>query len=221
MSISNEELNHARAQAMGAELGARYNVLWTQVVWLNAKWTEFVALYADSPERIDLLNEAAPYFFGQLQYTLWSDMLLHLARLTDSPRSAGKENFTIRGIQTVIRDGTLAADVEQLVNEAVERCEFVKQWRNRWLAHMDLGLALEQPATPLPSANRKSFRAALDAVGRVVQRIHAAYFPDSQLALSTPILGPGGVDALVSCLKHGMEAQADIDAGGKRPEGEP
>ncbi len=173
MSMSREELKHARAQAMGAELGARYNVLWTQVVWLNAKWTEFVALYADSPERIDLLNEAAPYFFGQLQYTLWSDMLLHLARLTDSPRSAGKENFTIRGIQTVIRDGTLAADVEQLVNEAVERCEFVKQWRNRWLAHMDLGLALEQPATPLPSANRKSFRAALDAVGRVVQRSHA------------------------------------------------
>jgi hypothetical protein len=95
--MSSEELKLARTKEMGAELGARYNVLWTQVVWLNAKWTEFVALYADSPERIDLLNEAAPYFLGQLQYTLWSDMVLHLARLTDSPRSAGKENFTFGG----------------------------------------------------------------------------------------------------------------------------
>ena len=82
MSMSSEELKLARAQAMGAELGARYNVLWTQVVWLNAKWTEFVALYADSPERIDLLNEAAPYFFGQQLASGWLKLMI----LRCSPR---------------------------------------------------------------------------------------------------------------------------------------
>jgi AbiU2 len=201
-----DELKQTRVDAMGAELGTRYHALGTELVWLNAKWQEFEALYAHSAARIDLLNEAAAYFFGQLQSTMWDDILLHLARLTDRSKSFGKDNLTIQGLDELITDSALAREVSVLIEEAISSCDFARPWRNRWLAHRDLDLALEQSATPLPPANRKNVRDALSAIGRVLQRIHAAYF-DSEVTFS-PILGAGDANALVSCLQHGVELQA-------------
>ena len=58
--------------AQGQALGEQYSALWQEVAWLHAKWGEYVELFGTKSSRVDLLNEAAPYFFGQLQYTLWS-----------------------------------------------------------------------------------------------------------------------------------------------------
>lgn len=68
-----------------------------EVVWLNVKWQEFEALFADSAERLELLNRVSPHYFWQQQITMWEDVLLALARITDPPQSVGKENLTIQG----------------------------------------------------------------------------------------------------------------------------
>src|SRR5947207_2392821 len=103
------------------------------------------ALYAQGPQRIMLLNQAAPRFFGDLQDMMWRDVLLHLARLTDAPKSAGKRNLTIQALPDLITDESLTAELSVLVADAVQHSDFVEPWRNRRLAHNDVLLKLRQP----------------------------------------------------------------------------
>ncbi|WP_407690639.1 AbiU2 domain-containing protein [Rhodocyclus tenuis] len=70
---------------MGGEIGKVYSALWQEVAWINKKWNQYVELFGTSPERIELLNRAAPSFFRTFQDSLLDDVLLHLARLTDPP----------------------------------------------------------------------------------------------------------------------------------------
>ena len=94
--LSAEQVREKHLRDMGPELGAVYNALDRDVAWLHAKWNQYRQLYARSPERIALLNQVAGHFFGVVQDTLFEDVLLHLARLTDPAKSVGNENLTLK-----------------------------------------------------------------------------------------------------------------------------
>ncbi len=85
-----EESKADHVAAMGVELGEFYSALWHELAWIHSKWAEYVTLFGTTSTRVELLNQAAPRFFRTIQDSLWEDVLLHIARLTDSPRSAGK-----------------------------------------------------------------------------------------------------------------------------------
>jgi hypothetical protein len=85
---TSDEAKIERIAKMGEELGELYDALWQQVAWLYQKWGEYVVLFGTKPSRVELLNLAAPKFFRIVQDTLWKDVLLHIARLTD-PESLG------------------------------------------------------------------------------------------------------------------------------------
>src|SRR6266581_7125773 len=108
--------------------------------------TLFETLYAHSAERLQLLNRVAPQFFWQQQATMCEDILLALARITDPPRSVGKEHLTIRGLDRIMPDQALTQEVRDLIAAAVSNCSFARDWRNRRLAHNDLDLKLKQSA---------------------------------------------------------------------------
>ena len=134
---------------MGAELGEFYSALWQELAWIHAKWAEYIALFGTDPSRIGMLNEAAPRFFRVIEDSLWEDILLHLSRLTDSPRSMGKDNLSVRSLPTIAALQGTAIPIDALVATAVAATEFARDWRNRKLAHGDLGLALGRPVQPL------------------------------------------------------------------------
>jgi hypothetical protein len=48
---------------MGDAVGQVYSALWQEVAWIHKKWTQYVELFGTSPQRINLLNDAAPAFF--------------------------------------------------------------------------------------------------------------------------------------------------------------
>jgi hypothetical protein len=85
-----EESKRDHVNKMGEALGRQFAELWQEVAHLHAKWLEYVELFGSKPSRIDLLNRAAPAFFRTVQDVFWEDMLLHLSRLTDPPRSGEK-----------------------------------------------------------------------------------------------------------------------------------
>ena len=91
-----EEARTEHIRVMGEELGSLYDALWQEVAGLHGKWSEYAALFGTRESRVDLLNQAAPYFFRIVQDSLWEDVLLHIARLTDPPKSAGKSNLTVQ-----------------------------------------------------------------------------------------------------------------------------
>jgi hypothetical protein len=181
---------------LGPELGTFYHALQHEVTWVHAKWLEYRKLYAGSEKRVDLLNEVAGFFFRVVQDVLWEDVLIHIARLTDPRRSAGKPNLTIHRLAELIPISNVAEDVRQLVQVAIGKCSFAREWRHRHLAHRDLDLAMEaKHATPLPGVSRQAVTEALAAISAVLNRVESHYF-DSEVAFGH-FLAHDDADALV------------------------
>lgn len=173
---SAEEVRAEHLAVLGPDLGEAYHALYNEVAWLHLNWRQYRELFGTSPERVDLLNEAAALFTTLLHGWIWEATLLHLSRLTDSPRSAGKANLTIRGLPVLVPDPELRADVQSKVDAAVAACAFARDWRNRHIAHKDLSLALERPAADLAFASRADVQTALAALEAPLLAIEQHYF---------------------------------------------
>lgn len=77
---------------MDIRLGERFDDLWKELCNVKQKWTEYVTLYWTKPERIALLNSAAPVFFGIAQEAILHDIVLSITRLTEERR----DTMTVR-----------------------------------------------------------------------------------------------------------------------------
>lgn len=109
------------------------------------------------PERITLLNQAAPFFFRMIQDELWESTLLSLARLTDPSNSQGnpdRSNLTLQALPALTTDVTLKRELDKKISEATKLTAFCRDWRNRRIAHRDLKLALDEPTNPLAEGKR-------------------------------------------------------------------
>lgn len=162
-------------QVLGPTLGPLYYALYHEVAWLHAKWGQYRILFAQSQERVELLNRIAGFFFSVIQRALWEDVVLHIARLTDPPQSLGKDNLTLLRLTAALQIPELVPEIENLVRQARADAEFARVWRNRNLAHLDLDLAMDR-ATPLPRISRANIEQALGAVRAVLNRIEGHFF---------------------------------------------
>jgi hypothetical protein len=200
-----EEMKAASVGKMGEALGGLYHALWQSLAHLYGNWNEYAELFGTKPSRIGLMNRAASSFFGMLQNELWNLTLLHMARLTDSPRSVGRPNLSIRALPDLITDATLKAEVEGLVALALTQTEFCRDWRNRLLAHADLDLALEVPSRPLSDASRRHVNDGLAALTNVLNVLDK-HFNDSetQFHFHSPV---GGALELLYTLDEGVRAK--------------
>lgn len=156
-----EEVQQHHIEVMGEGLGPLYHALWNELAWLYSKWDEYLELFGTKPSRIELINKVAGHFFRIVQDSLWEDSLLHIARLTDPPKSAGKENLTIRKLPDLIEEERFKKHLSALIDIAVEKADFCRDWRNRRIAHKDLGLAMKTGAEPLKMASRAKVKEVL------------------------------------------------------------
>ncbi len=211
-SRSAEQVRAAKLAAMPKPLGEIHNALWREVAWLHLKWGEYRALFAVNQETIDLLNKTAPLFFHHLQGVLWEDVLLHLCRVTDPPKSAGRANLTLRGLPSLVSDAKLRAELEKQVALAQKKTEFARDWRNRRLAHKALPPAAGGDAKPLESASRQHVEEALAAIRDAMNCVELHY-QGSTVGYDLPMELPGGTLALLFYLEKGLQAQAREDEG--------
>src|SRR5271166_410378 len=93
-----DELEKRNIAKMGEALGKQYSALHNEVAILHLYWKEFLELFGTNQKRIDRLNQTAPGFFQMLQDELFQTNVLHIARLTDPPKSVGKDNLTLRNL---------------------------------------------------------------------------------------------------------------------------
>ena len=203
-NLTADEVREEHLASMGLHLGPVYHALWNEVAWLHAKWHEYKELYGEKPARLDLLNRAAGLFFRIVQDALWEDTLLHLARLTDPPRSAGKENLTVLRLSALVDDGGLREQLDALLTEAQLKTGFARDWRNRHIAHRDLAKALGEGAQPLAGASRKHVDDALRALAAVLNRVNTFYLK-SELVFDVITPMTGSV-ALLSVVRDGLAA---------------
>ena len=198
-----EEARTEHIRVMGEELGSLYDVLWQEVAGLHGKWSEYVALFGTRESRVDLLNQAAPSFFRIVQDSLWEDVLLHIARLTDPPKSAGKSNLTVQLLTSAVDHPETKVAVAGLIAKAQLDAEFCRDWRNRRLAHRDLHLALARSAEPLQPASRKKVDEALQAITGVLNAV-ANHYLDSTTFFDSEA---DGVLSLLHVLDSGLNAE--------------
>jgi hypothetical protein len=175
--MTGDEIKQRNIAVMGDDLGKQYTALFQELTALYLYWNEFIELFGTNDKRIDRLNKAAPGFFQMLQAQQFETNMLHLARLTDSPKSVGKLNLTVCSLPELVTNDKLKAALKSHVDEVKNKTEFCRDWRNRRFAHRDLMLAMQDGrATPLAAAPKEDFFEALRAVSDLMNTIERFYF---------------------------------------------
>jgi hypothetical protein len=201
-----DEVKMDHIEKLGKRLGPVFHELYNEVASLYMKWEEYVELFGKTPTRIDLLNQAAPLFFKIVQDSLWENILLHLARLTDPPQSVGKSNLTIQGLPVLV-DMEIRETVSSQITNAKELTHFCRDWRNRHIAHRDLKLAMGEHAEPLNPASRAKIKDALGSIAKVINTI-SEYYMNATIGFDS-IIGSGGAEGLLYVIDDGI--RADIE----------
>lgn len=209
MNQTAEQVRAEHLDKLGPKLAPVFSELKDDLAWLQVKWAEYRELFGSSPKRIELLNAAAGLFFRIIQYTLWESVLLHLCRLTDPAKTRGKDNLTIRALPGLLDDESLKADISRLVDEAIAKAAFARDWRNQRIAHRDLALALGSASTPLAAGSRADVSEALSAIHRVVNEIHERLL-DSTLS-DKVIRPPTGAEALLYVIRNGLKERLQYE----------
>ncbi len=195
---------------MGEALGTQFDALWQEVAQLHLNWGEFVELFGSKPKRIDLLNQIAPQFFSTVQDVFWQATLLHIARLTDASEfGKGKLNLKIQNLPKLVSDHGTNKVAAELVETALKETEFCRDWRNRYIAHRDLDLAVNEKAIPLEAASRKQVYAALKAISNVLNSIEAHYI-GAETKYEMTATHRGAV-SLLHVLHYGLREKARIE----------
>ncbi len=201
-----DEVEQEYVAALGPHLGELFYHLRNDTIWLNLKWQEFTILFGSSPSRVDLLNRAAPAFFRIVQDALWEDALLHIARLTDPPRSAGKDNLTLTRLPELVTP-EIRPRVDAQLGAVLDLVEFARDWRRRHIAHRDLALALVKNARRLSPASHRQARQAIEAINALLNTIDAHY-RRSETCYSGG-LNTGNAEDLLYVLRDGLEAEEE------------
>ena len=193
---------------MGADLGETYSALWQQLSWLHRKWGHYVDLFGTDADRITLLNETAPNLFRTVQDSLLEDVFLHIARLTDPPKSVGKDNLSFKRLPSLLTASAARDQVEAGLVTLGTATEFARDWRNRKLAHGDLALALARTTEPLAPASRAHVKEALAAMGTVLNVISLHFQESTTMFEFAGESGAGGVTSMLYYLRAGKEAES-------------
>jgi hypothetical protein len=129
-SVTGEELEERNIAAMGEAAGKQYSLLNNEVAVLHLYWKEYIELFGTNQKRVDRLNQTAPGFFRMLQTELFQTNILHLARLTDPPKTGKKENLSLHKLPELVTDVGLKKTLTDLLaivtrnTECQSACKF-------------------------------------------------------------------------------------------------
>ena len=164
---TSDELEKEILTAFPEGTGELFHELLTNVAHLHLNWKNYRSLFGTSPERIDLLKWVASTFFGLLDGILLHDVVLAIARLTDLPRTAGKDNASFGRLLEMLTphiDADLTDELRSELDDLQAHREPIRQMRNRLLAHDDLATALRYHPDPLPGISRAYIEEILERV---------------------------------------------------------
>ena len=188
-----------------AEIEDVYEELKTEITWIHGRWIIYRQLFAESPKRIDLLNECASAFFYIVQDVLLGEVQVALSKLTDPATSGKFHNLSLEQLQarlTEYGEAELAAQTRQFLDQLHTKCDPFRIWRNKRLAHLDLTTAMKSQPDPLPGISREMIEDALE-LGREFMNSIERFYHDSEMGYEHFLMTSDG-EALVAVLRSGM-----------------
>src|SRR5262249_53865715 len=127
------------------------------VASLHAKWQLYLDLFHNK-EDTAILSDLARGSFQLIEEALRSDMIMAICRLSDPVRSCGKDNLSIAVLEP--RFGSVPG-FDTLLQQFLDECKPVQQYRNKRVGHNDLDTALNPRDNPLPGIGRSKVEAIL------------------------------------------------------------
>jgi hypothetical protein len=210
-SKSAEEVLAGYVAAMGQELGELFCATSNELSWIHWRWNQHRILFGEKPSRVDLLNEAASFFFLVVHHVFFEDTLLGIARLVGPLKSAGWPNLTVKRFPPLLHDLSFQNEVFNLIEKAETHAAFAIDWRHRHLAHRDLGLALRHPnVQPLAPVTREQVEGALSALRDVLDCIEGKYC-NAHTAYSACLV-PGDAKGLLYIIQSGLLREREKQA---------
>ena len=181
--------------------------LWTHVQYetqhVHAKWMAYRQLFGTSPERFDLLMQAASWAFTRIEQALLDDVQLTLARLVDELKgTAGlfAMNKALRGhpacavwVKTEFDPGLRALKMA---------CTELTRRRNEWLAHKGRAAVEAEAIKPRMNPARQEIEDALTALRLLMNTAHR-HFGETEVAYELVFLSDDG-EALVEVVRRGV-----------------
>jgi hypothetical protein len=180
------------------------------VLDVHAKWKIHEQLFGSGQKRLDLLMRTSPNFFAIIQETLLISIQLTISKLGDPAKSGKFDNMTLAKLVAQVQEHDMEGDVgkKSIFNADIDTrlVEFgtasdkVRERRNKLLAHLDYGTALNLHPMPITGVTRKEIEAALSALRTLVREVED-YVGESPTAYQNVVLTWDG-DLLISSLKH-------------------
>jgi len=193
---------------MPESLQPTWDAIHNEVIAVHARWIIYRQLFAESPERIEILNACAANLFYFLHETLLNDVQLTLSKLADPATTRGRANATLQRLVdeiTALNELPLADKLRLLLTKYIASCEKIKLRRNKQIAHYDHATLLLQygggPSDPL-GPSRQEIEGALGAL-RDFMTSADSYLTRSETAYQHVISISGG-EALISVLRQGL-----------------
>ncbi|MDM0121936.1 AbiU2 domain-containing protein [Variovorax arabinosiphilus] len=164
--------------AMPGGLRQQYDQLYHEILDLHFTWSHYLTLFGKDAARVDLLNACSPNFFALVERELWNSMLLRLTRITAEAQSGHKAstqmNLTIRTLPRLV-DVPAKSAVKSAVRNAIEGIEFCAAARNKYLAHLAVGVALDRENAGFDLGSRKQINGALRTLVTVLDAVTSYY----------------------------------------------
>ena len=182
MHRTGKEILEQHKSQLGNEFGTAFHGLSNEWTWALLRLKEFRELFS-SEEDVALLNAlTGGAFTWDIQQIFWDDVLLRVCRLTDPRTSGRKRNLSIKALPPFVKEKEqeLFLEVQTLVNQAVAKADFARDWRNRRISHSAWDRTIE-PAKPLTEVTLQQVEGALDAVHAVLNAISIGLL-DAELA---------------------------------------
>jgi hypothetical protein len=186
---------------ISATLQRRLDAIDLEVRDLHFKWKFFEQLFSEK-QRFEILKATAASLFGYIQDLMLHDIILGIARLTDPPKSSGRENLSLDSLLAEIDDSSVRTEVSEIISKIKTKTEAVRVWRNKKLAHNDLAKAIG--GNPLPPI----YIAELSEVLKLTSQIPNIFykrFQDTEVAYRDCVTSEDG-DSLMFYLEYGLDA---------------
>jgi AbiU2 len=204
-AMAANDANQRDYTAIPAHLRDVYVALENELVWIHGRWIMYRQLFGTNELRIELLNDVAPSFFGELQ-SLWMDyILLEICRITEIK----PKNLVLRQFCKLLGKNqypSLAIELDGILENVRRTTEPLRAVRNRSVAHLNRSTVLGTRQSPLPGISRQNIEDALGAIREFMNAIELE-FSGTELGFEDLIM-QDDANTLIFNLRRAVEYRA-------------
>jgi hypothetical protein len=181
------------------QLKDEFEQLYKDVIWLYYNIQEYKVLFINS-DNTHILKLAANYF-NRYQMLFWDNVLISISRLNDPLKQGNNYNLSIDLMSKFAKENNLRCIdiINTEINNFHKKCELIKIWRCKIIAHRDLDYALKEDYSEL-IMHLSEIQDIIDSIGKCFEII---YTETENKSISWHVVTNNDTSSLINYLNQG------------------